>query len=449
LFSYRAINSLKRKAICCALLLQLFSQGLEAKNKDSLLIAFRNAKIDTGNYFKLLYKVLKAHDIKLSESDRNAIADAGIRIADSLHLKKAKGTCLLLKAELIMNASTPRIYEGIDVGFKALQVYEELGQKKDIARAQQLLGWFYHIAKNNEEALAFTMKALELASEIKDKKVQSACYNNLGGIYSQLGQNENSLKFYKRCAALEEEFENWPRLARVYGNISEVCTDMRQLDQSIIYRKKAITLFWEMNSRGGVLWHYVGLAEILTYQKKYRLAEMYLDSVDRSAIRSGWTDVILHSFNVRELISAETKNYEKAYLIKLRIQRITDSLNNLNDGDKIAELKLYYEQQKTEKEREVQKKLEQEKHDNELHQQRMLLTGVFLFSVLISIFVFFMYRSLKKVRIQKLEIEKKNREVEEKQKEIIDSIKYAKRIQMAQVPSEKQVGKNLERLRRI
>jgi hypothetical protein len=152
---------------------------------------------------------------------------------------------------------------------------------------------------------------------------------------------------------------------------------------------------------------------------------------------------------VRELISAETKNYEKAYLIKLRIQRITDSLNNLNDGDKIAELKLYYEQQKTEKEREVQKKLEQEKHDNELHQQRMLLTGVFLFSVLISIFVFFMYRSLKKVRIQKLEIEKKNREVEEKQKEIIDSIKYAKRIQMAQVPSEKQVGKNLERLRRI
>ena len=38
--------------------------------------------------------------------------------------------------------------------------------------------------------------------------------------------------------------------------------------------------------------------------------------------------------------------------------------------------------------------------------------------------------------------------VEEKQKEILDSIHYAKRIQMAQIPSEKQVGKNLEKLRK-
>lgn len=420
---------------------------VQAQKNDSLLLAFRSAKIDTGKYFKLLFKVVKSHDVKLSEAERNAIADAGIRIADSLHFKKAKGTCLLLKAELIMNASTPRIYEGIDVGFKALQVYEELGQKKDIARSQQLLGWFYHIAKNNDEALTFTMKALELASEIKDKKVQSACYNNLGGIYSKLGQKENSLKFYKRCAALEEEFENWSRLARVYGNISEVCTDMQQLDQSIIYRKKAIALFWEMNSRGGVLWHYVGLAEILAYQKKYQLAEIYLDTVDGAAIKGEWTEVMLQSFNVRELISAETKNFERAYLLKLKILRISDSLSNVNDGDKIAELKLYYEQQKTEKEREVQKKLEQEKHDSELHEQRMLLTGVILFSVLVSVFIFFIYRSLKKVRLQKLEIEEKNKEVEEKQKEIIDSITYAKRIQMAQIPSEKHISQTIKKLK--
>ena len=38
---------------------------------------------------------------------------------------------------------------------------------------------------------------------------------------------------------------------------------------------------------------------------------------------------------------------------------------------------------------------------------------------------------------------------EEKQKEILDSIRYAKRIQMAQIPSEKQVAKSLERLRKI
>jgi hypothetical protein len=38
--------------------------------------------------------------------------------------------------------------------------------------------------------------------------------------------------------------------------------------------------------------------------------------------------------------------------------------------------------------------------------------------------------------------------VEEKQKEILDSIHYARRIQMAQIPSEKSVFKKLEKLKK-
>jgi hypothetical protein len=40
----------------------------------------------------------------------------------------------------------------------------------------------------------------------------------------------------------------------------------------------------------------------------------------------------------------------------------------------------------------------------------------------------------------------KSKEVEEKQKEILDSIHYAKRIQKALIPSDKYIDKNLNRL---
>ncbi|HYG51008.1 MAG TPA: hypothetical protein VD905_08890 [Flavobacteriales bacterium] len=46
------------------------------------------------------------------------------------------------------------------------------------------------------------------------------------------------------------------------------------------------------------------------------------------------------------------------------------------------------------------------------------------------------------------EIEKKQAEIEQKNKEIIDSIRYAERIQRAQLPAEKIVDKNLKRLTR-
>ena len=45
-------------------------------------------------------------------------------------------------------------------------------------------------------------------------------------------------------------------------------------------------------------------------------------------------------------------------------------------------------------------------------------------------------------------IEKQKQEVEEKQKEIIDSINYAKRIQQSQLPTEKYINKSIKRLKK-
>jgi hypothetical protein len=59
--------------------------------------------------------------------------------------------------------------------------------------------------------------------------------------------------------------------------------------------------------------------------------------------------------------------------------------------------------------------------------------------LLVIIFAGFVFRSLKATRIQKIIIE-------EKQKEILDSIHYAKRIQTALMTNEKYIEKNLKRL---
>lgn len=52
------------------------------------------------------------------------------------------------------------------------------------------------------------------------------------------------------------------------------------------------------------------------------------------------------------------------------------------------------------------------------------------------------------IESQKEIVEEQKKLVEEKQKEILDSIRYAKRIQMAQIPSEKRVENTLGRLRK-
>lgn len=54
----------------------------------------------------------------------------------------------------------------------------------------------------------------------------------------------------------------------------------------------------------------------------------------------------------------------------------------------------------------------------------------------------------KKVRVRTAELEEQKDIVEEKNKEIVDSIRYAKRIQSTLLPSEKYIEKNLERLKK-
>lgn len=54
----------------------------------------------------------------------------------------------------------------------------------------------------------------------------------------------------------------------------------------------------------------------------------------------------------------------------------------------------------------------------------------------------------KEILEQKAELIEQKELVEEKQEEILDSIKYAKRIQMALLPNEKYIERNLEKLKK-
>src|SRR5581483_3933608 len=107
--------------------------------------------------------------------------------------------------------------------------------------------------------------------------------------------------------------------------------------------------------------------------------------------------------------------------------------------------------------KETVKKAEKEKKDvirsENLKKQKLnrdcFIAG-FCLVFLLAIFMFRSYREKHKANIiitsKTLEAEKQKDLIEEKQKEILDSIHYAKRIQNALLPTEAGMEKNLNRL---
>lgn len=124
-----------------------------------------------------------------------------------------------------------------------------------------------------------------------------------------------------------------------------------------------------------------------------------------------------------------------------------DSLLNEENTRESTRLELNYEFEK----KEAAAKIEQEKKEAiaaaEKRKQRIIIFVVSGFGVLVLIFAIFAYRSFLQKRNANLAITRQKELIEEKQREILDSIHYARRIQTALFTSEKYISRNLVRLK--
>jgi hypothetical protein len=146
------------------------------------------------------------------------------------------------------------------------------------------------------------------------------------------------------------------------------------------------------------------------------------------------------------------ENYELH--IKMR-----DSINNESTRKASIKSQLKYEYEKQAaadsvahaKETEV-KNAELAQHQAEIKAKKNQQYALFGGLGLVMIFAGFMFNRFKVTQKQKgiIEqqkeiVEEQKKLVDEKQKEVLDSIRYAKRIQMAQIPSDRQVSLILKR----
>ena len=103
--------------------------------------------------------------------------------------------------------------------------------------------------------------------------------------------------------------------------------------------------------------------------------------------------------------------------------------------------------------KETQARAEQDKKDAvavaESRKQQIILYSVIGGLLLVVLFAGFIYRSLIQIKKKNILITAQKKKIEEKQKEILDSIHYAKRIQDAMLPRESYIEKTIRRLKKL
>ena len=137
------------------------------------------------------------------------------------------------------------------------------------------------------------------------------------------------------------------------------------------------------------------------------------------------------------------KDFATAYHYLATYFSVCDSLKNQDLSRSLNDLSMKYETEK----KDQQNKLLQTQNDlseKTIKQQRLVTVFIVIGFCLVSFLAFFIFRGLKKQRLANKVISEQKDLIEEKHKEITDSINYAERIQRSFLASNELLDKHLK-----
>jgi len=329
--------------------------------------------------------------------------------------------------------------------YQSLKLMEKIGSQKGIADCINNIGAVHEHLGNFKEAFSHQFKALEIRKKIQDKRGMSNSYNNIGLLYHYQSNFSMALEYLNKALEIKKTFNDSADLCASYNNIGLVYEQTGRFAEARKNYETCLALTSKENSEAMAM-TYLSLGAVSNKLLEFKAARKYLDDAFSSALKSGKKVWIKECYYYFYELDTLLGNFGGALANYKKYIACGDSLLNEETTKKTVQTEMQYEFDK----KEAAAKLEQEKKEAiaqaEKKKQRIILLAVSGFGLLIMGFALFAYRSFLQKKRANIEISKQKHLIEEKQKEILDSIYYARRIQRSLLPHEKYIAKTLLRL---
>lgn len=189
-----------------------------------------------------------------------------------------------------------------------------------------------------------------------------------------------------------------------------------------------------MNRKDGIIMQYGNIGSLYTSMGKFKEAESYLlKSLQLADSINSQDDRKIAQYHLSRLYDT-TGQHKKALEYYKRFVKTRDQMYDEEREEKLMELQATYEFNKKTALMEAEQEKERAISESERKKQQSILWIVAGGVLIMAFFTFNTYRKNKTITLQKNLVEKKNTIIEEKQREITESINYAQRIQHAILP---------------
>lgn len=380
---------------------------------------------------------------------------------------------------------------------KAFLYAKKLNSRFYQAKVFNLIGAYFQTKGIYAKAIDYYQQSLKLGERIDNPEIILAALGNIGAIYLNTDKHKQALDYLQKSQALTEP--NSPNLPNIYNNLSIAYIGLKDYKNALTYAEKALQLFEKNKNESAMAMAYASIAtaqfkignnkealasfkKSLSVSKKFEdvyqevdayigIAEIYKSEHKKdSAIWYGKKtlelgenikhySVVIQANTLLIDIYKEKKDYEKAVYYQEKLQQSKDAYNKESETQMIEQKMLEYNFNKRIHEDSLKNAFAIRDRDTkikenqaQIKQDKLFKTGLIIIVFLALGFIIFAYNRVKVISSKNKLIELKNKQSEEqklvilqKNKEVKDSLNYAKRIQEGLLASDKLLTKNLKK----
>ncbi|MEX2482986.1 MAG: tetratricopeptide repeat protein [Brumimicrobium sp.] len=352
----------------------------------------------------------------------------------------------------------------VDYYTRSLKIKEETGDKQGIASSLNNIGMIYNDQGDYTKAMDYYSRSLNIYEETEDKYGIATSLNNIGMIFHEQGEYAKALNHYTRSLKIEKEIGNKHGEASSLQNIGKMYHGQGDYVKANDCFNRSLNIYEETGDKRGVANYQSNIMNVYADQGNYTQA---LDSGKQAlqlAQGMGATKITRDAAHSLWQINKKLGRHQQSLEMYELYIASRDSIKSEENQKEIIRQEYKYEYDKQATADSIKAAEEKKVTDAQLAAQEAQLKQeevqrYTLYGGLGLLFLFgsFMYNRFRvtnkqkgiiqqqksEVELQKHEAEYQREIVEEKNREITDSITYAKRIQSAILPPQKLVREYL------
>ena len=338
-----------------------------------------------------------------------------------------------LKASIL--EAQGRINEALEYYQKSFGIAQRLGTTDNQVMILNNIGYLHNQQGNTGNALKYYSEALKKIRTTPNRHFTAVLLNNIGKIHNAGNQPDSALIFYEEAAAIFEETDNLSSLLKVLNNQAMIYKKKGDREKALKYFDKGLALAELLGQKEGIVGILNNKAAIYVEMNDHSTALRLYEQAQAIGNEIGWIQAQRNTAEGLSKLYAKLGDHKKAFEQVTLLMQLKDSILNKDNKKAIAEMEAKYqaekkqleidnlEKEKALKETELMKKEEEVKRQNT---QKLSFAGGLVCMLLISGLIFRSYRQKKAahaiISLQKREVEHQKDLVEERNREVSDSI---------------------------